>query len=456
MILDNHCPKDWLYKTVEDVSTKVTSGGTPSRKRSDYYSTTGYCWVKTKELDNKYIYDSEEKISEIGLIESSAKLLPKNTILVAMYGATVGKLGIISREMTCNQACCAIVTNPAECIPLFLFYKFLNSSKKLEMLSIGAAQQNLSGQFIKEIQFAFPNISNQERIVAVLSNLDSKIELNQRINETLEEIAKTLFKSWFIDFDPVRAKAEGRPTGLSKEISDLFPNSFEDSELGEIPEGWKPSNLDSNLEFVLGGDWGKETHKDDFNKQVVCIRGADIPNLQSFIESKPPIRFIKESSFEKRKLKAGDLVLEISGGSPTQSTGRIVYITKEFLSTQDYAVVSSNFCRILRSDAILSKYIYYYFRCLYDSNQLFQYETGTTGIKNFDYKYFSKEVFFPLPNNDLLTKFSETIEFFFNKKGNNQKEIITLTKLRDILLPKLISGELKIPDAENLIEEAGI
>jgi type I restriction enzyme, S subunit len=456
LILDKNCPKGWLYKTVEDVSTKVTSGGTPSRKKSDYYSITGYCWVKTKELENKYIYDTEEKISEIGLRKSSAKLLPKNTLLVAMYGATVGKLGMTSKEMTCNQACCAIVTNPIECIPLFLFYKFLNSSKKLEMLSIGAAQQNLSGQFIKEIQFSFPNISNQESIVAVLSNLDSKIELNQKMNETLEEIAKTLFKSWFIDFDPVRAKAEGRPTGLSKEISDLFPDSFEDSELGQIPKGWKLSNLDSNLEFVLGGDWGKEEHIEDFNKEVVCIRGADIPNLQTFVKSNPPKRFIKESSLEKRKLKEGDLVLEISGGSPTQSTGRIVYITKEFLSTQDCPVVFSNFCRILRSDLTLSKYIYYYLRCLYDSDKLFQYETGTTGIKNFGYKHFSKEVFFALPNFDLLKIFSELIESFLTKKGTNLREIITLTNLRDILLPKLISGELKISDAESLIKEAGI
>jgi type I restriction enzyme S subunit len=85
------------------------------------------------------------------------------------------------------------------------------------------------------------------------SKIDTKIELNQKMNETLEEIAKTLFKSWFIDFDPVRAKAEGRPTGLSKEISDLFPDSFEDSELGEIPKGWKVENIGNSFEVLLGG-----------------------------------------------------------------------------------------------------------------------------------------------------------------------------------------------------------
>jgi type I restriction enzyme S subunit len=93
---------------------------------------------------------------------------------------------------------------------------------------------------------------------------------------------------------------------------------------------------------------------------------------------------------------------------------------------------------------------------LYDSDKLFQYETGTTGIKNFGYKYFSEEVSFALPNFDLLKIFNELIETFLIKKGTNLKEIITLTNLRDILLPKLISGELKIPDAENLVEKAGI
>ena len=385
----------------------------------------------------------------------------ENDLIISCSG-TVGRISKIERNSypgIISQALLILRSNEEIILPDFLKYFLQTKQGQYELLnaSHGSVQLNIAPRkVVEKIPIPCPDIKTQDAICKILLAIDKKIELNQEMNETLEQIAKTLFKSWFIDFDPVRAKVEGKPTGLSKEISDLFPDSFIDSELGEIPKDWELSNLSSNLEFVLGGDWGKETLKDEYNQQVRCIRGADIPNIQNFISSYPPKRFIKESSLEKRKLKKGDLVLEISGGSPTQSTGRIIYITEDFLSTQDSPVVYSNFCRILRTDAKLSKYIYYYFRCLYDSDQLFQYETGTTGIKNFGYKYFSEEVYFPLPNESVLIAFSEIIESFLNKKGTIQKEIITLTKLKDTLLPKLISGEIKISEAENLIEEESI
>jgi type I restriction enzyme S subunit len=435
------------------------------RIKMSEYVTSGIPFYRSKEIINLHknqniqteLFITEERFDEINFksgapIEGDILLTSVGTLGVPYQVKKDDKFYFKDGNLTWFR-------NFSNDVNKRYFYFWLTSpiaKRKFDEITIGSTQKALTIVSLKGIEIDIPDITEQNKIAEVIGEIQEKIELNQKMNETLEEIAKTLFKSWFIDFDPVRAKAEGRPTGLSNEISDLFPDSFEDSEFGEIPRGWKLSNLDSNLEFVLGGDWGKEELSDDFNKEVVCIRGADIPNLQTFIESNPPKRFIKESSLEKRKLKEGDLVLEISGGSPTQSTGRIVYITEEFLSTQDCPVVFSNFCRILRSDSTLSKYIYYYLRSLYDSDKLFQYETGTTGIKNFGYKYFSEEVFFALPNFDLLTIFSELIETFLIKKGTNLKEIITLTNLRDILLPKLISGELKIPDAENLVEKAGI
>ena len=112
------------------------------------------------------------------------------------------------------------------------FQKYIDSN------ATGTTIKNVSLQTIRSYEFELPSKKNQQDVSNFLSSFDRKIELNQKLNETLEEIAKTLFKSWFIDFDPVRAKAEGRPTGLSKEISDLFPDSFEDSELGKIPKSW--------------------------------------------------------------------------------------------------------------------------------------------------------------------------------------------------------------------------
>jgi type I restriction enzyme S subunit len=113
------------------------------------------------------------------------------------------------------------------------------------------------------------------QVAKLLEALDDKIDLNRRMNETLEAMARALFKSWFVDFDPVRAKVEGRDPGLTKSIADLFPDSFEDSEHGEAPRGWKIGVLDDLTEFVLGGDWGKDTATEETSELAFCIRGAD-------------------------------------------------------------------------------------------------------------------------------------------------------------------------------------
>ena len=180
--------------------------------------------------------------------------------------------------------------------------------------------------------------------------LDDKIELNRRMNETLEGIARAIFKSWFVDFDPVRAKAEGRDTGLPKHIADLFPDSFVDSELGEIPKGWETGVFDQLIDVVLGGDWGGDEQTAEKTESACCIRGADIPDLQIGGTGKMPVRFLKASSIEKRRLNDGDLVVEISGGSPTQSTGRPVLISQRLIGRLQMPLVCSNFCRLGKTE----------------------------------------------------------------------------------------------------------
>jgi type I restriction enzyme S subunit len=230
-------PNHWTVKSVGDVCQRVTSGGTPSRKNPSYYMNGIWPWVKTQELKDTWIDNTEEFITETAVRESSAKVLPENTVLVAMYGATVGQLGILRRPMTCNQACCALIADENVANYRFLFYRLLSSRALLKRLATGAAQQNLSGAVIRALRFPFPPIAEQRRIAHILGTLDDKIELNRRMAATLEEMARALFKSWFVDFNPVRAKAEGRPTGLPPDIDALFPDELVESELGLIPKG---------------------------------------------------------------------------------------------------------------------------------------------------------------------------------------------------------------------------
>ena len=213
--------KNWQKYSLEEICLKVTSGGTPSRKNPKLYENGNINWVKTKELNNGYIWESEEKITEEAVRKSSAKLLPVNTILLAMYGATVGELGVLGKEMACNQACCALIIDPKKADYRFIFYLLRLYKKEIQSLATGAAQQNLSAKTIKEFCFYIPSLEKQTEIADILSELDKKIQLNTQINQTLEQIAQALFKSWFVDFDPVRAKVQALSDGLSLEQAEL-------------------------------------------------------------------------------------------------------------------------------------------------------------------------------------------------------------------------------------------
>ncbi|HUW78262.1 MAG TPA: restriction endonuclease subunit S [Candidatus Nanopelagicaceae bacterium] len=185
---------DWAIRTIESLCTRVTSGGTPSRKVPAYFEsqTDSIPWVKTAELNDGTIWETEEHISQQAIADSSAKLLPPNTLLLAMYGATVGQLGILGRSMTCNQASCALIVDPDAADFRFLFYRLLHDRASLISLAVGGAQQNLSGNTIKKFSFLCPPLEEQRRIAGVLSGLDGLIEMNRVLAAQAEDLARAL------------------------------------------------------------------------------------------------------------------------------------------------------------------------------------------------------------------------------------------------------------------------
>ena len=183
---------------------------------------------------------------EIPVVGSNGIVGSHNTSKGLVPGLTIGRSGSIGNVNFLEKPYFPLnttlyVTDFKGNDEKFVYYFLKNFD--FSNFDSGSVQPSLNRNYIYTATVKYPDIEEQKVIAEFLDSFDRKIELNQQMNETLEEIAKTLFKSWFIDFDPVRAKAEGRPTGLSKEISDLFPDSFEDSELGEIPRGWKVGNL---------------------------------------------------------------------------------------------------------------------------------------------------------------------------------------------------------------------
>ena len=240
---------------------------------------------------------------------------------------------------------------------------------------------------------------------------------------------------------------------MNAEIAALFPDSFEDSAIGDIPKGWEIVSLKEEVAFMLGGDWGSDAPTSEATKAVLCIRGADIPDLQNAGTGKMPLRFIKASSLEKRQLIPGDIVIEISGGSPTQSTGRPVLITEELLKAMPYPLVCSNFCRMLRPNSNVSPiYLYLWLRWIYMSNGFLEYENGTTGIKNLALNIFSEQKRLLLPPSEILNQFEHIVNPLYIARSSYGTQSRTLASIRDTLLPKLLSGEMRVKDAGKVVE----
>ena len=198
------------------------------------------------------------------------------------------------------------------------------------------------------------------------------------------------------------------------------------------------------IKNIISGDWGKEEKQGNYIEKVYCIRGMDIPEVKYGNKGKMPIRYILEKNYKKKQLSSNDLVIEISGGSPTQSTGRIALITQSLLNRFDYPLICTNFCKIIKPKENYSLFLYYYWDYLYDSGRMFSYENGTTGIKNLDYKALIKLEKIQIPPKEEIIDFNNRITLLLNKIYQNSLEIEKLTKLRDTLLPKLMSGELDV------------
>ena len=227
---------EWRASTIGAVCSKVFSGGTPTSTNADYYGGS-IPWLRTKEVNYSKVFDTEQHITRLGLESSSAKLVPVDSVIVAMYGNgdTAGRVAINKIPLTTNQACCNLVVDPTRAEFRFVYYYLMGRYQELVDLKNGGAQQNLNGQLIKAFPFVAPNVYEQRAIADVLESLDDRITLLRETNATLETIAQALFKSWFVDFDPVRATMEGHISeGMDEATAGLFPDGFEESVLGLV------------------------------------------------------------------------------------------------------------------------------------------------------------------------------------------------------------------------------
>jgi type I restriction enzyme S subunit len=189
---------EWKEYKIKDITSKITSGGTPKSSEAKYYD-GNIPWLNTKEINFNRITKTDRYITEEGLNNSSAKWIPKGAVVVAMYGATAAKVAYTQIDLTTNQACCNLIIDDNKADSQFVYYYIQSSYEELLNLACGAAQQNLSVGVIADFPILLPPLDEQKRIVSILSSLDDKIDLLNRENSTLEAMAETLFRQWFIE-----------------------------------------------------------------------------------------------------------------------------------------------------------------------------------------------------------------------------------------------------------------
>ncbi|MCX6092679.1 MAG: restriction endonuclease subunit S, partial [Candidatus Bipolaricaulota bacterium] len=325
---------------------RVVTGKTPPTADPSNFGGP-YPFITIPDLDGRAVIRAAERtLSERGAGVVRTSMLPSGSVMMSCI-ATVGKCGITARPSFTNQQINSVVPDDGT-DARFLYYVFMGLGGELDSAGGGGSvYANVSKARFSDIEVRVPGDIDEQRAIAhILGTLDDKIELNRRMNETLEAMARALFKSWFVDFDPVHAKAEGRDTGLPPCVAELFPDSFEDSELGEIPKGWEVQPLGGLGALAIGGDWGED---EAFASAVraTCLRGVDLEHLRRDGDALPPRRWFRPASLERRAMDERDVLIAGSGAGPT---GRSLWMCRDLLLTLDPCVYS-NFCKRIRCNS---------------------------------------------------------------------------------------------------------
>ncbi|MDX6499130.1 MAG: type restriction enzyme subunit [Blastocatellia bacterium] len=425
----------WLNTTLGELCDRgqamIQTGPFGSQLHSYDYQAAGVPVVPTEAIGRRRIRDDAiPRVSETVVNRLARHKLKAGDILFARRGVQATGLSALVESKhegwLCGTGAILMRLETADVDATFLSFLFSSDIvvSWLKAHAVGAVMPNLNEGILRRLPIFLPPLKEQRTIAQVLAALDDKIELNRRMNETLETMAQALFKSWFVD-----------------------------ATHAALSNGWRSGVLSDLTSDVVGGDWGSEQPTDEATQPAFCIRGADIPDLQRFGVGKMPIRYLKPGSLEKRQLREGDLVVEISGGSPTQSTGRAVLVSDSLLRRLDHPLVCSNFCRVLKlKSRNISKFAYLWLRWLYGNDEFLPFENGTTGIKNFAFTLFSKKFELPIPASETLDAFDKSVSPFFEKQQANGAESATLAALRDALLPRLLSGETRI-NLKQLLED---
>ena len=421
---------EWKEYKVEEFA-EVIGGGTPSTKKEEYFSGS-IPWLTPKDLTgykHKFISRGSRNITQEGLNNSSAKLIPKNSVLMTSR-APIGYLAIAENEVTTNQGFKSLVVNAEIADFNFVFYLLKSNIERIRLQGSGTTFAEVSTSTVRNLRFKLPDLPSQKAIAEILSSLDDKIALNNQINTELENLAQTLFKQWFIDFEFPNENGDPYKSSGGEMIA---------SELGEIPNGWEAVKLGELVsKSNTGADAIKRAPIVDYNTGFRCVRVGDMTNKRPFHQW----GFCKVSpeDYKRYKLEIDDIIV-----TRTATLGVNTIIRDNIQGVYNNGLIRLK----IDKERAIPLFIYTYFQSKSYKDWIDRISGDSSTRPNMQINYLLD---FPMYicSLELQEIFCCQIQEFYRLLEKNIKENQELTKLRDTLLPKLISGELTVSELEEL------
>jgi type I restriction enzyme S subunit len=436
---------EWRRKRIGDIG-RVVTGKTPSTSNLANFGGP-YPFITIPDLNQgREVRNTERSISESGADSLRSCLLPKHAVLMSCI-ATIGKCGIATKPSFTNQQINSVICGP-EVLPNYLYYVFTQLGSELEAAGGGGSvYTNVSKSRFSDIEIPIPTLREQSEISSFLGALDDRITLLRENNATLEAIAQSIFKSWFVDFDPVYAKAEGRvPQGMDEATAALFPDAFEETELGMVPKCWQVKKISDSVfvtDYVANGSFAS------LKENVTLL---DDPSYALYVRTtdfnsgfKGDFRYVDERAYKflsKSSLDGSEVIISNVGDVGT------VFIPPSWLGLP--MTLGGN--AIALKAPKMSSYLYYHFTSNKGQHDIQSIVTGSAQRK-FNKTNF-RDLRILIPDAPVLTNFEAVAGELISRCQTNNAQIKSLSELRDALLPRLISGQLRIADAEAELEKA--
>jgi type I restriction enzyme, S subunit len=436
-------PKGWQVITVNEIKANepysCVAGPFGSNISSKYFVDAGIPVIRggnltvdsTQFVPHNFVFVSEDKAKSF-----KAQHVKAGDLVFTCWG-TLGQVGLIPNnspypEYIISNKQLKLRPNKEISDERFLYYYFATPQmvQYIRDISIGAAVPGINLGLLKAIKIVLPPLPIQKKIVAIISAYDDLIENNDRRIILLEKMAEEIYREWFVRL--------------------RFPGHDRATFHKGIPEGWEVKKIRELVKYYIGGGWGNEIISAEFGMGAFVIRGTDLPHLENGNYPNEIFRFHKQSNYKSRKIEAGDIIFEVSGGSKDQLLGRSCLMTEKILTFYSNNAMCASFCKLIRinKDLISPYFMKYFLKLYYSSGCVGTYQVQSTGISNYQFEDFLSYQTLITPPLMLIREFDKHILPILNQKDLLALSNLSLKQTRDRLLTRLISGKLSVEDLD--------